>query len=113
MVMLEATNIAPRCEARPREVIFNPNALGAPSQRRGEPLLLGWAWWVLGLSYDQLLKGVEGTGTREGGLKVSALRVFISAMLAVLPVSHGCLSSLLFSMNRERCSQSIWTISFC
>jgi hypothetical protein len=71
--MLEATHIAPRCEARPREVIYNPNPLGSPSQSRGEPLLLGWVFWVLGLTYDQLIKGVEGTGTREGGLKVSLL----------------------------------------
>ncbi|CAB9496980.1 CSC1-like protein [Seminavis robusta] len=80
-VRLRCTNIAPRCEARPREVIYNPNLLAEPSQKRGNPFFLGWVFWVLGLSYDQLLSGVEGTGTRRGGMKGELLKVNLDHIL--------------------------------
>ena len=57
-VRLRCTNIAPRCQARPREVIYNPNILAEAAQKRGPPLLLGWVFWVLGLDYEQLISGV-------------------------------------------------------
>lgn len=65
------THIAPRCEARPRNVIYNPDRVSRdPSQDRGNPFLLGWVWWVMSLPYSEMLAGVQGTGTRDGGLKV-------------------------------------------
>ena len=37
--------------------------------------MLGWVWWVMSLSYGDMLKGIPGTGTRDGGLKGSMLTV--------------------------------------
>lgn len=65
-----STHIAPRCAARPPNTIYNTDPMCDPSQNKGNPFLLGWVWWVLNLSYKQLLAGVPGTGTREGGMKV-------------------------------------------
>lgn len=72
-VKFRSTHIAPRCEARPRNVIYNPDPRAA-CQDRGNPWL-GWVPWVLKLSYEDMIKGIEGTGTREGGLSGSMLRV--------------------------------------
>ena len=70
-IRFRSTHIAPRCEARPRNVIYNPDRVSCdPSQDRGNPFLLGWVWWVMGLPYSIMLAGVPGTGTRDGGLKV-------------------------------------------
>lgn len=68
-IRLRLTHIAPRCEARPRNVIYNPDPNRDPCQDRGNPFLLGWMFWSLKQSYHTLLRGVPGTGTREGGLK--------------------------------------------
>lgn len=73
--------IAPRATARPRNVIYNPHASRRDQQQhpvacqdRGGPMF-GWIPWVLNLTYDTMLMGVPGTGTREGGLSGSLLRV--------------------------------------
>lgn len=65
--------IAPRATARPRNVIYNRHPTD-PTQQRGSPLF-GWITWTLGLSYDTMLRGIPGTGTREGGLAGSMLKV--------------------------------------
>lgn len=65
--------IAPRCTARPKNTIYNPAALQGP-QARGSPMM-GWISWCNSLSYDTLLKGVPGTGTRNGGLSGMPLKV--------------------------------------
>ena len=72
---LRSTHIAPRCEARPRNVIYNPDPCCDPSQSKGNPFLLGWVWWVLNLSYKELIEGIPGTGTRHGGMKGKMLSV--------------------------------------
>lgn len=72
-VRSRSTFIAPRCTARPKETIYNPNPSHS-SQVRGGPWL-GWIWWCNSLSYETLLHGVPGTGTRKGGLEGIMLKV--------------------------------------
>jgi hypothetical protein len=75
-VRLRITHIAPRCEARPRDVIYNPDRPRCdPRQDRGNPFLLGWIFWTLQLSYHTMLQGIPGTGTRNNGLSGQLLRV--------------------------------------
>ena len=49
-------------------------------QWRGNPFT-GWIPWTLALSYDQMLRGVPGTGTRRRGLDGSMLRVNLDAIV--------------------------------
>ena len=83
---LRITHIAPRCEARPRNVIYHPHAAPAHSlepsavQNRGNPLF-GWIFWVLQLSYHQLLEGVPGTGTRNDGVEGHLLKLNLDAIV--------------------------------
>lgn len=55
-------------------------------QYRGSAIF-GWIPWVLSLSYDQLLTGVPGTGTRKGGLEGNLLNVNLDGI--VLLRFHG------------------------
>ena len=82
-----STHIAPRCEARPRNVIYNPNPTD-PSQDRGNAWV-GWVFWVLKLSYDDMLSGVPGTGTRDGGLSGRLLRVNMDNIVMLRFHSYG------------------------
>lgn len=68
--------IAPRAVARPRNVIYNPQPTSSVQDRRDRlSPTFGWVRWALELSYDQMLQGVPGTGTRDGGLSGSMLKV--------------------------------------
>ena len=78
-VSRQVTYVAARCEARPRAVIYNPKPKH-PSQDRGNPML-GWILWVMRLKYDTLLRGVPGTGTRDGGLSGSLLKVNLDGVV--------------------------------
>jgi hypothetical protein len=49
-------------------------------QYRGGPMF-GWIPWTLSISYDQLLRGVPGTGTRKGGMEGSLLRVNLDGII--------------------------------
>lgn len=49
-------------------------------QYRGGPIF-GWIFWVMGLSYEQLLEGVRGTGTRNGGMDGSMLRINLDGII--------------------------------
>mmetsp|Transcript_8864 Transcript_8864/g.18772 ORF Transcript_8864/g.18772 Transcript_8864/m.18772 type:complete len:991 (+) Transcript_8864:58-3030(+) len=49
-------------------------------QYRGNPWT-GWIPWTLALSYDTMLRGVPGTGTRHKGLDGSLLRVNLDAIV--------------------------------
>jgi hypothetical protein len=60
--------LAPRCAARPPQVIFNKD------NKRGSAMF-GWIPWTLSLTYAELLHGIPGTGTRKGGLEGSLLKV--------------------------------------
>jgi len=71
--------IAPRCTARPRDTIYAPHPK-IKSQDRGGALL-GWVWWSLRLSYDEMLHGVRGTGTRENGRSGDLLKVNMDAIV--------------------------------
>jgi hypothetical protein len=84
----QSTFIAARCEARPRNVIYNPKPLH-PCQYRGNPML-GWILWVMRLSYDTMLRGVPGTGTRDGGLSGTMLKVNLDGIV-LLRFHHLCL----------------------
>lgn len=87
-----STNIAPRCTARPRNVIFNPKATppsggtgndkndSSSSQYRGSAIF-GWISWSMGLSYAEMIEGVAGTGTRADGLEGSLLSVNIDSII--------------------------------
>lgn len=73
--------VAPRCTARPKNVIFCPEMVGTKTVAdRGNPFW-GWIPWTLGLSYDTLLNGVPGTGTREGGKSGWLLRANMDAVV--------------------------------
>jgi len=65
--------ISPRCAARPPESVYNPDPKD-PSQERGNPYF-GWMKWVMSLSYETMLRGVPGTGTRGNGLEGQMLNV--------------------------------------
>lgn len=71
--------IAPRATARPRDVIHNPRPKHK-SQNRGNAFF-GWIGWTLGLSYDTMLRGVPGTGTRGNGMSGSMLRVNLDGIV--------------------------------
>lgn len=71
--------VAGRCVARPKEVIYNPNPKD-PCQDRGKTVF-GWFQWAMSLSYDTLLDGVPGTGTREEGLKGHMLKVNLDGIV--------------------------------
>ena len=86
-VKMRSTHIAPRCEARPRNVIYNPNPTH-PSQNRGNAWL-GWVPWVLKLSYEEMLTGVPGTGTRDGGLGGRPLHVNMDNIVMLRFHSYG------------------------
>ena len=113
-VRYRSHNIAPRCTARHPDVIYNPHArrpratsqnnkksdvesntgqfqernsmTREEAQYRGGAAL-GWIPWVLSLSYDTLLRGIPGTGTRKGGMEGSLLKVNVDAI--VLFRFHG------------------------
>jgi hypothetical protein len=58
----------------------------AHPQDRGNPFL-GWIPWTLHLSYDRMLRGIPGTGTRDGGMGGKLLGVNLDAI--VLFRFHG------------------------
>lgn len=72
-VRARSTYIAPRCTARPANTIYNPRP-DNPQQKRGGAWL-GWISYCNSLTYDTLLRGVPGTGTRNGGLEGIMLKV--------------------------------------
>ncbi|CAB9496984.1 expressed unknown protein [Seminavis robusta] len=78
---LRITHIAPRCEARPRNVIYNPDTNCDECQRKGNPFLLGWLFWSLRLSYKTMIEGIPGTGTRNDGLSGHLLTVNLDGIL--------------------------------
>jgi len=89
---LQITHIAPRCEARPRNVIYNPLAFAKRTtagtldrrkrhvQDRGNPLW-GWILWLVQLSYHTLIEGVPGTGTRNDGIDGHLLKLNLDAIV--------------------------------
>jgi hypothetical protein len=87
-VRCRSTLIAPRCTARPLETIYNPNPIHE-CQKRGYPIF-GWIKWVNSLSYETLLNGVPGTGTRKGGLEGIMLKVNMDGIV-LLRFQYLCL----------------------
>ena len=101
-VRKRSCNIAPRCTARHKDVIYNPRARASKFgwfrkksgdteeeleepvreevQFRGNPMW-GWIPWTLSLSYDTLLNGVPGTGTRKEGMAGSLLKVNMDGII--------------------------------
>eukprot|EP00980_Cylindrotheca_fusiformis_P028826 scaffold22653_cov119-Cylindrotheca_fusiformis.AAC.7 len=71
--------VAGRCVARPRDVIYNPNPKH-PCQDRGSTIF-GWMAWAMSLTFDTMLSGVPGTGTRDGGLKGKLLKVNLDGIV--------------------------------
>ena len=62
------------------------DGVGVHPQDRGNPFL-GWIPWTLRLSYDRMLRGIPGTGTRNGGMGGKLLGVNLDAI--VLFRYHG------------------------
>jgi len=95
------TNIAPRCAARNPNVIFNPDSkLPSEDQVNGDNNVIssqlskeeiqykgsayfGWIPWCLNLSYDAMIKGIPGTGTRNGGMGGHLLKVNLDAIILI------------------------------
>jgi hypothetical protein len=71
--------VAGRCVARPRDVIYNPNPKHS-CQDRGRTVF-GWMAWAMSLTYDTMLNGVPGTGTRDGGLQGQLLKVNLDGIV--------------------------------
>lgn len=63
-----------------------PAGDGRHVQDRGNPFV-GWIPWTLRLSYDRMLNGIPGTGTRDGGMGGKLLDVNLDAV--VLFRYHG------------------------
>ena len=87
-VKSQSMYVAARCIARPLNVIYNPHPKH-PCQNRGNPTL-GWIMWVMRLRYDTMLRGVPGTGTRDGGLSGALLKVNLDGIV-LLRFHHLCL----------------------
>jgi len=81
--------IAARCAARPPTVIYNPSPYRDPCQNRGNPTF-GWIPWTMGLTYETMLRGVPGTGTRNDGLSGALLKVNLDGII-LLRFHHLCL----------------------
>jgi Late exocytosis, associated with Golgi transport len=75
-----SVHVAPRASARPPQVIYNRHASPGHSQHRGNPFY-GWIQWCHQLSYETLLKGVPGTGTRKGGASGTMLHVTLDGIV--------------------------------
>ena len=112
------TFIAPRAEARPRSVIFRPRAHPATGTLKDKntnssgssniPQWLqicfdstfGWISWTLELSYDTMLHGVPGTGTRQDGITGSLLTVNLDGIVLLrftaMCLRVCCLAAVLF-----------------
>lgn len=52
--------------------------------------MLGWIMWVMKLTYGTMLRGIPGTGTRQGGLAGSLLSVNLDGIV-LLRFHHLCL----------------------
>ena len=78
-VVKRSTFVAARCEARPRNVIYNPDPSDKCQARGNTPF--GWLKWAMRLTYDTMLSGVPGTGTRQGGLKGALLKVNLDGIV--------------------------------
>ena len=105
------TFIAPRAEARPRPVIHRPRPRSGKQQPQHDlhtkewwsqwfDSTLGWISWTLELSYDTLLHGVPGTGTRQDGLTGSLLTVNLDGIVLLrftaMCLRVCCLAAVLF-----------------
>jgi hypothetical protein len=71
-VIVQSPLIAPRAIARPKSVIYG----NVPGNA-----WMGWIPWTLGLSYDTLLEGIPGTGTRDKGQSGSLLKVNLDGIV--------------------------------
>ena len=80
-VRRQSQYVAPRCSARPKQVIYNPKPEHS-AQDRGNAFL-GWIRWSMSLTYDTMLRGVPGTGTRKGGLEGSMLRTTMDGIVLI------------------------------
>lgn len=99
-VRKQSQYVAPRCAARPRRVIYNPKAEKNSSQDRGSALL-GWVHWCMALSYDTMLRGVPGTGTRKHGLEGSMLRCNLDGIVLIrFNGKRLCKSSVLLFVHK-------------
>lgn len=77
----QSTNIAPRCSARPVTTIQNGFAQEFLPDHVQHRCGGNWIKWVMSLDYTTLLKGVPGTGTRQGGLSGSMLHVTLDSIV--------------------------------
>jgi Calcium-dependent channel, 7TM region, putative phosphate/Late exocytosis, associated with Golgi transport len=94
-----STFIAPRAEARPHQVIFPESSPTPQWWCICAQSTLGWIPWTLSLSYDTLLHGIPGTGTRQEGRAGSLLHVNLDGIVLLRFVAMClrvcCLAALL------------------
>ena len=72
--------------ARSEEEVCDDDVDEDHAQYRGGAAF-GWMFWIMGLSYQQLLEGVPGTGTRKDGMAGSMLKINLDGI--VLLRFHG------------------------
>ena len=65
--------IAPRCAARPKNVIYN--------KRNSNNAWIDWLRSVFNLRYETMLKGVPGTGTKRNGTKGTLLNINLDGII--------------------------------
>ena len=99
--------IAPRCTARPLNTIYNPKAKKGDCQDRGGSTW-GWIPWTMSLSFDTMLFGIPGTGTRKGGLEGALLKVNLDSIILIK--FHGAIHEQNFVIV-SRCVPSFGQIS--
>jgi hypothetical protein len=66
--------LAPRTWSRPNQVLTNVLK---------RPYCLSWIPWTLSLTYHQMLEGIPGTGTRNGGKEGSLLKCNLDAIVII------------------------------
>ena len=95
--------VAPRCAARPKSVIYpgpmHPGLYYDNGSRRFNPVV-DFIPWTLSLTYDTLLRGVPGTGTRHRGQAGALLQVNLDAIVLLrfhaLCLKLAAVASILF-----------------
>lgn len=92
-----------------------PAGDGRHVQDRGNPFV-GWIPWTLRLSYDRMLNGIPGTGTRDGGMGGKLLDVNLDAVvlfryhalcLRVTAVTCLLCIGIILPLNMTACSDDI------
>ena len=75
--------IAPRTWARPANVIRNVFSDEKSSKHQWTCFAFRWIPWSLGLSYQDMMNGIKGTGTRSNGYSGKRLKCNLDGIVLV------------------------------